>query len=216
MIISHEHEYVFIGIPRNASKSVSQWLAAHYHGEWHGAHHQWRTPEGTAGYLKFAVVRNPYERSASGSFGMHWGDETPAPEKQVPAEKPVSPTAPLEKRIEEAKLTGNATRLNEGTSVPEIGMNQTHWIRKAGISLALYFERLPECLGELPFVDPNDMPPLSRALEKGIRPPGSFFDHFTPEDEQVTWAFASEDFKMLGYRRYDAGLPQDSPSLLRV
>ena len=41
MNISHELRYVFIGIPRNASKSMSEWLVANYRGEWHGHHHQW-------------------------------------------------------------------------------------------------------------------------------------------------------------------------------
>ena len=216
MIISHKLKYVYIGIPRNASKSVSQWLAKYYKGEWHEAHHQWRVPDECRNYLIFTVVRNPYERTASGKFGMLWGDEKPDPAKRVPSEKPPSSNEPLSKQIQEAELTGNATLMNEGASVPEVGMNQSHFIRKAGVSLVLYYERLPECLGDLPFVDENDMPELSRALEKGIRPPGTFFDHFTSEDEQITWAYASEDFAILGYRRYDSALPEDSPNSMRI
>jgi hypothetical protein len=71
-------------------------------------------------------------------------------------------------------------------------------------------------LGDLPFVDANNMPDLPYALEKGIRPPGTFFDHFTEEDEEVTWAYASEDFDLLGYRRYDPTLPEESPNSREV
>jgi hypothetical protein len=95
-------------------------------------------------------------------------------------------------------------------------MNQRHWIKKAGISLVLYYERLPECLGDLPFADGLEIPALPRMLEKGIRPPGSFFDHFTSEDEQIVCAYASEDFETLGYRRYDATLPEESASSRRL
>jgi hypothetical protein len=216
MIISHQLRYVYIGIPRNASKSVSQWLANHYKGEWHGYHHQWRVPEEAKDYLIFTVVRNPYERSASGTFAVLWNGEKPDPSKRVPSKKPEPSGKPLEERLREAELVGNATTINEGTNVPENGMNQSHHIKKAGVSLALYFERLPQCLADLPFVDAADVPPLPRALEKGIRPSGSFFDHFTDDDEQVTWAYASEDFETLGYKRYDASLPEDSPNSIRL
>ncbi len=216
MIISHEHRYVYIGIPRNASKSVSEWLAEHYKGEWHGFHHQWQVPEEARDYLIFTVVRNPYERSASGSFALLWGGETPDPAKRVASKKPEPSSQPLEERLREAKLIGNATKTYEGNSVPENAMNQSHWINKAGISLVLYFERLPQCLGDLPFVDSSNMPPLGCALEKGIRPAGSFFDHFSDEDEQCTWAYGAEDFDTLGYRRYESTLPVESPDSLWI
>jgi hypothetical protein len=72
-----------------------------------------------------------------------------------------------------------------------------------------------KCLADLPFVRDN-RPDLSRVPEKGIRPAGTFFDHFTDEDEQVTWAYASEDFQTLGYKRYDASLPEGSANSLRL
>jgi hypothetical protein len=68
---------------------------------------------------------------------------------------------------------------------------------------------------EIPFVRDN-RPDLSRVPEKGIRPAGTFFDHFADEDEKVTWAYASEDFQTLGYKRYDASLPEGSPNSLRL
>ena len=215
MIISHEHKYVFVGIPRNASKSVSQWLVMNCKGKWHGAHHQWKVPDECKGYLVFAVVRNPYERTASGKFGLHWGNDTPDPMKRVSSQKPPPSDESLSEQIRAAELTGNATMINEGTTVPEVGMNQSHFIQKAGVSLVLYYERLPECLADLPFVRDN-RPDLSRVPEKGIRPAGTFFDHFTDEDEQVTWAYASDDFQTLGYNRYDASLPEGSANSLRL
>ena len=216
MIISHELRYVYIGIPRTASKSVSRWLTANYKGESYGYHHQWRVPEEAKDYLIFTVVRNPYDRSASGKFALLWNGEKSDPSKRVPSKKPEPSSEPLEQRLREAELVGNAIKIAEGTNVPENGMNQSHWIKKAGIKLVLFFERLPECLGDLPFVDQDDMPRLGHALEKGIRPPGTFFDHFSSEDEQCTWAYAAEDFETLGYRRYDATLPKQAPHSLRL
>jgi hypothetical protein len=70
MIISHELEYVYVGIPHTASKSVSEWLVKRYRGEWFGLHHQWQAPKEAGDYLKLTVVRNPYERFASGMFAV--------------------------------------------------------------------------------------------------------------------------------------------------
>ncbi len=95
------------------------------------------------------------------------------------------------------------------------GMDQSHFIKRGGVRLALYFETLPECLGELPSVDRASIPPFPRALERGIRPAGTFFDHFAPNDEKCVWAYASEDFQMLGYRRLDCGSPESANHALR-
>jgi hypothetical protein len=57
---------------------------------------------------------------------------------------------------------------------PGNGMNQSQFVKRGKVQLALYFERLPQCLGELPFVDKDNIPEFPRALERGIRPPGTF------------------------------------------
>lgn len=205
---------MYIGIPRTASKSMSEWLVRHYSGEWFGYHHQWQIPQLATDYLRFTVVRNPYERSASMMFGKLWGEEKPDPAKRVPSRKPEPSKVPLAEKIREAILLGNATIVDDKSSVPEAGMNQCQFIRKAGVTLVLYFERLPRCLEDLPFVDPGQMHSLPFAVEKGIRPEGTFFDHFTSEDEQVTWAYSSNDFNLLGYKRYDPTLPKELPDSL--
>jgi len=149
-------------------------------------------------------------------FGMLWEGETPTPSKQVAGTKPAPSNEPFDERIQTAKLTGRAEIVNDSASVPEAGMNQSHFIKKAGVTLALFFERLPQCLGELPFVEKDQIPAFPYALEKGIRPAGNFFDHFEAEDEQVTWAYAVEDFELLGYKRYNPDLPAESPNALVV
>ncbi|HIJ73239.1 MAG TPA: hypothetical protein HPP83_03975, partial [Candidatus Hydrogenedentes bacterium] len=91
------------------------------------------------------------------------------------------------------------------------------FIDRGRVNLVLYFERLPECLLELPFVDPNNVPPFPHHPERGIRPPGNFFDFFRDTDEEeVVWAHAAGDFEAFGYRRFDCGLPEDAPSALRI
>ena len=215
MIISHKLKYVYIGIPRTGSKSVHGWLAENYQGEWHGMH-EWQVPTECKDYLVFTVVRNPYDREASSTFAVLWNGEKPDPSKLVPSPTPSPSGVPLGERIREAKLRGNGALLTEECSVPEVGMNQSQFIKKAGVSLVLYHERLPECLRDLPFVHEAELPAMPLALEKGVRPPGTFFDHFTDEDEQVVWAYASEDFEMLGYHRYSSALPDNSPNSLRI
>ena len=231
MIISDIHKYAYIGIPRTGSKSMNHWLIEHFGGKWYGGHHEYEVPEEAADYLVFTIVRNPYDRHASGHFGVTWDDQGPkdhelepycseqerlrkfraylkAREKQHQKEIPQQSTIPLDERIRAAVLK------NEGEGH---GINQKRFVDRGRVNLALYFERLPQCLAKLPFVDPNNVPPFPHHPERGIRPPGSFFDFFRDTDEeQVVWVYAAEDFEAFGYRRFDCGLPEDAPCVLRM
>lgn len=205
MIISHELRFVYIGIPRTGSKSMMQWLRD-YPGHYLDGHHRWEVPDECKDYLIFTVIRNPYDRWASGSFAVLWNDEKPDASKRVPSPPLVPSAKPLDERLRESMVAG---------TTPGNGMNQSQFITKGGVQLALYFERLPYCLAELPFVDRDNIPEFPCALERGIRPPGTFFDHFQPDDEECVWAYASEDFRMLGYERFNCGLPDGSNNCLR-
>lgn len=207
MHISRQHKFVYIGIPRTGSKSMYQWLSENYDSENFGGHHDFIVPEEFSDYLVFTVVRNPYDRWASGGFAVLWNGEQPEAAKRVPPPPLVPSIKPLEERLRESMVEG----MNPGN-----GMNQSQFIKKGNVRLALHFESLPECLDDLPFVVRDNMPPFPHALEKGIRPSGTFFDHFQPDDEKCVWAYASEDFKMLGYERFSCGLPEDSNNCIHV
>ena len=231
MIISDTHKYVYIGIPRTGSKSMNHWLVENFDGRWYGGHHDYTVPEEAAGYLVFTIVRNPYELAASGHFTVTWDDQGVTEqeletcrseqerlrksraiyktrEKQRQNEMPQQSAIPLDERIRASALRNES----EGH-----GINQKRFIDRGRVNLVLYFERLPECLLALPFVDANNVPPFPHHPERGIRPPGNFFDLFHGTDEeQVVWAYAAEDFEALGYRRFDCGLPEDAPNALRI
>ncbi|MBN1918539.1 MAG: sulfotransferase family 2 domain-containing protein [Verrucomicrobia bacterium] len=231
MIISDTHKYVYIGIPRNASKSMNHWLCEYFDGRNHGGHHDYDVPEEAAEYLVFTLVRNPYDRYVSSHFAVTWDEQgvteeelrecRSAPERlrkiravlktrerQRQRECPQQSPVPLAERIRVA-----AEKKKEDGH----GMNQKRFVDLAGVDLVLYFERLPQCLRELPFVDPTSVPPFSHHPERGIRPSGTFFDLFRDTDEeQVVWAYAAEDFEAFGYRRFDCGLPRDAANALRI
>ncbi|MCB0188687.1 MAG: hypothetical protein KDE31_30665, partial [Caldilineaceae bacterium] len=101
-------------------------------------------------------------------------------------------------------------------NVPEVGMNQTHYVRRAGVTLALHFERLPDCLVQLPFVDKHNVPPFPHKEERGVRPPGTFFDHFKAEDEAAVWEHADDDFATFGYQRYSSLLPAGTADAVKL
>ena len=215
MVISHTLRYVYIGIPRTGSKSMSEWLTTRCEGEYVGYHHQWLVPEEARDYLIFTVVRNPYDRWTSAAFGRAWAGEKPREELREYVGPPTKPTESLEEQIREVTLEKDATQRGGG-NVPENCMNQWFYSQRAGVSLVLFFERSPECLKELPFVTSDDLPDFPHVLERGIRPPGDFFDHFDDEQEKVVWAYASEDYEAFGYRRFDASLPIESPNSLII
>ena len=226
MIISHNFKYVYVGIPRTSSKSMNHWLMDHFDGQWFGTHHQMEVPEEARDYLIFTVVRNPYDLWISNAFHVPWDDQGPKEEDLRPyrdeqerrrkslilletwekqqRDSPQRSVLPLEERIAEAK------RDSDG------GCLQKHKVEKAGVRLVLYFERLPSCLAELPFVDSANIPPFPHHPERGIRPPGDFYDFFPSEEEQVVWAAAEQDFQIFHYHRFDRGLPEDAPNALWI
>ncbi len=227
MIISDKHKYVYIGIPRTGSKSMNHWLIEYFDGRWHGGHHDYSVPDVAADYLVFTIVRNPYDRRVSGHFAVTWDDQAPKEhelepyssekerirksraflkerEKQYQKEMPQQSDIPLDERIRAAVM--------QNDSVGH-GRNQKNFVDLAGVNLVLYLERMPECLAQLPFVDPNNVPPFSHHPERGIRPDGDFFEFFGDTDEeQVVWAHAAEDFLAFHYRRFECGLPTDAPN----
>ena len=214
MVISHSLRYVYIGIPRTSSKSMSRWLGAHYEGEFFGTHHQLVVPEEANGYLVFTVVRNPYDRHTSGAFALPWGGREAHESLREQVELWKEHPDPLEERIRGYTLEKDGTQLGGG-DCPESVMNQWYYCKAAGVTRVLLYERLPHCLKELPFAT-DDVPEYAHALERGIRPPGTFFDHFDEDEEKVVWAYESETFEGFGYRRFDAGLPASSPNSITI
>ena len=231
MVISHKHKYVYIAIPRTGSKSMGHWLSDYFDGRSQFGHHSYDIPDEYADYFAFTVVRNPYERAASGHFAVMWDGLGPTEEemghchdkheslrrfrailrsreRQEQNDWPEQSSIPLEQRIRETALANE----EEGH-----GINQKRFVDRAQVDLVLYFERLPDCLAELPFVDPNHVPPFPYCPERGIRPPGTFNDFFRDTDaEQVIWAYAAKDFEAFGYRRFDCGPPEGAPYALRI
>lgn len=196
MIVSPSHRFVYVGIPRTASKSMNEWLMRHYGGIWYGGHHDYRpVPDGARSFLVFTTVRNPYDRAVSGYFGRHWGERPRRVEDRVAVEPPSE--AAMDELI--------ARNREEERPVP-----YRDFIEGAGVSLLLHYERLPECLLELPFVD-SPAPEFPHVLERGIRPPGRFEDFFDPRYEAFVWDAYRDDFVVGGYRRHHSGLPEKSP-----
>ena len=186
MIISKSLRYVYIAIPRTGSKSMSQWLVDHYQGEWFGRHHEWRVPEACRDYLVFTMIRNPYEIQASGWYFepvIQPEDAPPKPKTYAQAARDWVPPA------DEPTL-------------------QKEFVEWSGISQIMYFEHLPACLAELPFVDPAHVPPFPHLNAGGYRPNGDFFEIMAPEDEAIVWDSAREDFDFFGYERYDSDGPR--------
>ncbi|MBV7332264.1 hypothetical protein KFU94_29340 [Chloroflexi bacterium TSY] len=184
MIISNALKYVYIAIPRTGSKSMSQWLVDYFQGEWYGAHHEWKVPDECKDFLIFTVIRNPYEIQASG-----WYFE------------------PVIKPENYQKPQSYAEAVCQWVPEPDEPVSQKDFVEWSGVSQILYFEHLPQCLQELPFVDPNNVPLLPHLNAGGYRPQGNFFEIMAEGDEKLVWQGAQEDFAYFGYKRYDSGAP---------
>jgi len=198
MHVSRTHRFVYIGIPRTGSKSMYQWLLENFQTESVGGHHEWQAPDEFQDYFVFTVVRNPYERATSGRFFepvIKYPHDPPRPKSFAESMQRVIP-----KRSEACPA-----------------MNQKHFVERSGTSLVPYFERLPQCLAELPFVDKENIPPFPHNNAGGYLPAeGDFFHHFTMEDEKLVWEYATEDLEAFGYRRFDCGLPDVSNNCIHL
>ena len=178
MIVSDKHRYVYIAIPRTASKSIARWLAAHYDGHVVGKHHSTDVPQRCKDYLVWTVVRNPYERAVSGYFAAHKASRQPAPV--------------VSRSLEDYLLFGKLRP-------------QTEAIWQAGVQLMLYYEHLPFCLAELPFTGEVFASP-ERVDERGDRPVRDFFELFGTAEE-LAWTWAKADFEAMGYARHNSTEP---------
>ncbi len=185
MIISRHHKYVYVAIPRTGSKSMSRWLVDNYQGEWHGRHHEWTVPEDCRDFLVFTVIRNPYEIQASGWF-----------------------SEPVNKPEDYSKPKTYADGVRDWVRPEDKPVAQKEFVEWAGISRILYFEHLPSCLADLPFVDPANVPPLPHMNAGGYRHPGTFLEQMAEGDEELVWEGSKEDFAFFGYERYDCGEPR--------
>lgn len=182
MIVSRALKYVYIAIPRTGSKSMSKWLVDHFQGEWVGEHHAWRVPEEYRSYHVFTVVRNPYEIQASGWFFQPVIDPPHKPESYAEA-------------------------CRQWRCPADQPASQKQFIEWSGVSQIVYFEHLPDGLAQLPFVDPDHVPPFPHLNAGGYRPPGDFFQIMADGDEALVWNGLKDDFTFLGYERFNSGAP---------
>jgi len=79
VIISHELEFVFLGIPRTANRSTHVALLELPGAHRHGLLHEMTIPQRCRDYFTFCAVRNPYRRFVSWyrwrSLPHPWGGE---------------------------------------------------------------------------------------------------------------------------------------------
>jgi hypothetical protein len=61
MIICTDPEFVFVAMPRTASRSMNRWLLDRFpKAAYSGDHHETDIPNHARGFFRFAVVRNPF------------------------------------------------------------------------------------------------------------------------------------------------------------
>ena len=164
---------------------MSQWLVDHYQGEWYGQHHEWKVPQEYRDFLVFTLIRNPYEIQASG-----WYFE------------------PVNKPENYKKPKNYAEAVYNWVQPKDQPISQKEFVESSGISQILYFEHLPDCLRELPFVDPNNISPFPHLNAGGYRPKGDFFAIMAKGDEELVWDVAQEEFDFFGYERFNSGAPK--------
>jgi len=191
MIISHEHKYVNISIPKTGTISMRKWLAMCCKGSPVAEQHawDWRPFVNGGGYLIFTVVRNPYARCYS---LWKWETHT-AKEGGLLVDKSCSFERFLLLLI--AKLP---MYFGKETS-PDIYMNQSDFVYKSGAAIVLKLENLKEELNQLPFVGNSAKYFPFLNSNSNIEEPYS--DYYNKETEALVWEYCQDDFDSFGYER---------------
>lgn len=184
MILSDKREYVYIGIPRTATRSTTQWLVQNFDGfspnvsARFGFQHNHRIdiPDPYRKYRSFVVVRHPVDRFVSFSRIAEYDE---------PDEK-----RNLRFRSWLIELRDGRSRHNEGAWHG----SQSRWIEMADPDAVLRYEDLPGCLDNLWFVGSDEKGLLAHVGE----PKSNGFKVSQENIDFIRKDFAN-DFQGLGY-----------------
>jgi len=194
MVVSHEHKYVYIAIPKTACQAVSQWLVEKHGGEYvRPCTHRWWPPEGCEQYLVFTVVRNPYERC----FSWWWYGCREPNRREANAE--IWGMSFPEFMRERIGRKDNAP-IDPETGRPNTAMTQARFFELSGASRFVRYEAL-EGLSDLQFVEVfNGLPRRNVTVTK---PKQAFQAYFEGDSqaEDLVWEYCREDFEAFGYER---------------
>lgn len=146
MIISDEFKYVFVEVPKTASKSIARFLKENYKGYSFLSQHSITIPSYASDYFKFTCVRNPYVRMVS-----MWYSVTQRKPEDYGLEN-----------FRDLSFESFVEGITQGIS----GTREFFYLRQTDFSLnidrILWYEKLPEGLLKLPFVNNvNSFPHLN-------------------------------------------------------
>jgi len=197
MIIGPRNDWAFVAIPRNASRSMVDFLK-NCKGHQYGQHHSWQYPrQDNLPLTRIVIVRNPYRRIISfcnllidDSNTASWG---PKGNRTL--------SSLLKRIITQCKESAPMHR------VPEWVWNQTNYSKLAQATHIIRFEELVknprDTLGEIealkpylstkyPFPHVSEGKPHSSYLPTGP-------DEMTAEELELVLEYCLEDFTTLDY-----------------
>ncbi len=204
MIISHEHQYVFVEIAKNACQSVRKLLITHCGGLHFNAHGN-EIPVECKDYTTFCIIRNPYARFISLYYFI-----LKYPEHRC---HPVASKLSLEEFAHwmadvnlEPSLTHTDDEIKAGfqssNDDPFKGrdINQGAFIRHLLPNiLMLHLDYLRAELEFLPFIG-SKVEYLERINIGSIQDWRSLI---TPKIEKYVYQWAKDDFDLMGFQRLD-------------
>jgi hypothetical protein len=185
MIISHQHQIIFLANPKTASMTIAKVLTEHFGATVLGGHHGRDIPKDYQVYFIFGVVRNPYAREVSTYHHMRRNTVNLYHETV----KDFSFLEYLKWRVDPP------IRL-----CPENRLTQMEFLAGVGTALAiepqiLHFERLEQDFNELPFVgDPIALPYVNQGRY------GDWQSYYTTSEHyHLVSKYFAQDFEEFGY-----------------
>lgn len=193
MIVCHDPQFVYFGLPRCASRSIHQWLLRRYPNAIATKHrHQLNVPEEARGYPSFAAVRNPYTLHVSHYLYRH----TNRGNNMYPWCRRWNFLEYLQWLADPARLPREA---HEPSQMAQI-LAYPHTF-----PTCLPIEGLPGCLQVLPSIANDD--PFDDLPHEGLSPDYDFMEYYRDNKQMkahIVKAINGGDFLNFDYFGYDA------------
>lgn len=187
MIVSQKREYVFISIPRTASRAVDKWLLDVCDGVRPGSvpdfgtdgHHRLSVPKDYVQYKRFSIIREPVSRLES-YFRDTWIG---------------SPEDDEEYSFYFKRWLRKMVASRSDKEVHDFHGSQYAWLELCSVDRVLVYEMLPDCLGSLWFASPGE---FERLETFGNRVPKKF--EISNDCHEFVKSCFPEDFEL--FERY--------------
>jgi hypothetical protein len=181
-MISHEHKFIYVAIPKTGSASINDWSKRNFEAEQIGRYHGFKIPKEFNRYLVFTIIRNPYERC----WSWYWFEE-------LRDQNGWSFEEHFRQRLKGKNKNGR------GLYHPLWASTQKTFVERSKARYVIKLEGLE--LNVLPFVNSEEHMKIPHIRKTRGKPKGLAVDLMTKKQKDIVLEYCEEDFEVFGYEK---------------